>query len=227
MDIKKFIIGYDTYERHRMVAQFVTKRATKILDVGGGNNVLKMFVNVPVIVTNIEEGDVFSSGFYLPFPDSSFDVVTSLDVLEHIHLSQRSQFIDELIRVARQQVILCAPYGSPEHILLEYEMLNQLTKSGVKDRMLAEHVQYGLPKPDDVIEELPKQLKKSVWFTGDIKFNKFCFYIDHIGGNNSYKIIKLVASLLFNFIGILVVLPLSTTRKPSLSSNRMFIEIVK
>lgn len=220
--IRRFFIGYDTYERHRLVASLIDRQATGILDVGG-SGVLAAFTHIPVTVTNLSEGDVHSNALYLPFAGGSFDVVTSLDVLEHIPRHDRPQFIKELMRVAKLQVVLCAPYGSPEHIRCEKRVLEELAKKGRSDSMLAEHVDYGLPTPQEVLKYLPDNLPRNIHFTGDFRFNRFLFKIEYLGGPASFRIIKALAALMLNLVGNLVVYPVCHSTKPRSFTNRMVV----
>lgn len=52
-------------------------------------------------------------GLALPFADKSFDVVTSVDVIEHV--SDYHRFVDELLRVARRTVVIGTPNRRPEN----------------------------------------------------------------------------------------------------------------
>lgn len=51
----------------------------------------------------------------LPFPDRTFDIVTCLQVIEHLPPEQGLQLLDELERVARRQVIVTTPNGYMPH----------------------------------------------------------------------------------------------------------------
>lgn len=51
-------------------------------------------------------------GYRLPYPDASFDVVTTIDVLEHVPDYHR--FLDELLRVTRRAVVVSTPNRRPE-----------------------------------------------------------------------------------------------------------------
>lgn len=52
-------------------------------------------------------------GYHLPYKDKSFDVITSIDVIEHVE--KYDEFITELLRVARKAVILSTPNRRPEY----------------------------------------------------------------------------------------------------------------
>lgn len=53
------------------------------------------------------------NGYDLEFADNSFDVVTCVDVLEHVEDYHR--FLDELLRVSRKGVFISTPNRRPEH----------------------------------------------------------------------------------------------------------------
>ena len=50
----------------------------------------------------------------LPFADGSYDVVTALDVIEHLPKEGGLALLDELERVCRGQVVVLTPYGFME-----------------------------------------------------------------------------------------------------------------
>jgi SAM-dependent methyltransferase len=56
---------------------------------------------------------VHYDGRRIPFPDASFDVVTCVDVLEHI--PDYDQFLRELLRVSRGLVFVSTPNRRPEY----------------------------------------------------------------------------------------------------------------
>jgi SAM-dependent methyltransferase len=56
---------------------------------------------------------VHYDGVRLPFGDGQFDVVTSVDVIEHV--PDYHSFIDELLRVSRRSVVISTPNRRPEY----------------------------------------------------------------------------------------------------------------
>jgi ubiquinone/menaquinone biosynthesis C-methylase UbiE len=52
-------------------------------------------------------------GYNLPFPDNAFEVVTCVDVLEHVEDYER--LIGEMLRVSRKGVFLSTPNRRPEY----------------------------------------------------------------------------------------------------------------
>ena len=77
------------------------------------------------VVPNLIDGVrvVRAEGHALPFPDKSFDVVTLFDVIEHLLPDDDEAVCRELLRVARQHILLTAnnqestlPDGTQLHI---------------------------------------------------------------------------------------------------------------
>jgi SAM-dependent methyltransferase len=227
MKIRKYFIGYDTYERHRMVSKLIAPESKRILDVGGGHQRLAQFINKSIISANLEEGDIRASGLYLPFPDSTFETITSLDVLEHIPPDQRCDFLKELVRVCRNQVVVCAPYGSEEHMAGEKIVLKKILREGSGDKMLEEHVENGLPTMDIFKNCISEKISIQAWFSGYFQYNIFCFHVDHFLGSNRFKLIKVLLAIFLNLFGNLVIFPISLSRLPRSNANRMYVVINK
>src|SRR5947209_6118432 len=85
---------------HRLVlAAECAHAAHSVLDVGGrGNELARLLPQARVISANVEPpADVLVSGDQLPFPDGSFDMVTSCDVLEHIPPNRRQLHVAEVV----------------------------------------------------------------------------------------------------------------------------------
>jgi ubiquinone/menaquinone biosynthesis C-methylase UbiE len=108
---------------------------------------------------------VLYDGKHLPFKDDSSDAVVSLDTIEHLPKDQRWGFCKEMLRVARRVMILCAPFGTPEHIEYEKRMLVGNGLSAENFRLLTEHVEHGLPTPAEVAE-LASKFSGRVYYQG-------------------------------------------------------------
>lgn len=138
----------DTFERHSIIARLAGP-AGSVLDVGGVKGELGLFLpdaEVTTINMEGERADAHFDGDLLPFEDDSFDLAVSLDVLEHIPAEGRARHFEELARVARRQVLLCCPLGSPEHIEAEAGLASwYLETTGERHRFLEEHLTRGLP----------------------------------------------------------------------------------
>jgi hypothetical protein len=144
---------YDLYERHAVVSRLLRETIGHgqeddyILDVGGRTELLAQFLPCRVVSVNVDgSGNLFGSGCALPFVDSSFTAVVSIDTLEHLARERRLPFLRECLRVARRYVVVAAPFGSEGHRECE-KQLDSLYRSayGRPHIYLGEHVRYGLP----------------------------------------------------------------------------------
>lgn len=107
--------------RYTPVLEHVARTAaTHVLDVGCGSLGLGEFTSVPFVGcdTSFVAAPVATmtpirgSAIDLPFRNDSFDLVVSLDMLEHLPLQNRAAAIGELLRVSRGPVIFGCPCGS-------------------------------------------------------------------------------------------------------------------
>jgi Methyltransferase domain len=170
--IRSAALPADTRSRHRIAAQLLGSPAT-VLDVGGVKGVLELFLPAARILTvNVERpADVLFGGKHLPFRDSTFEAVTSLDVLEHIATHDRASHIAELARVASSTIVLSCPLGTERHRIAETELAAWYRNAtGVAHRFLEEHLANGLPT-DDELRELAAGagLHGKLWYHGDFR----------------------------------------------------------
>jgi len=97
---------------------------------------------------------VKGSALDLPFKDSSFDYVLSVDMLEHIPEAKRKKAVEEMVRVTRKKIYLSFPCGlvaeKADISLHKY----YLEKRGEAYPFLKEHVELGLPDCHQVYEWL-------------------------------------------------------------------------
>jgi hypothetical protein len=160
----------DTAERHRIVASLASSPRT-VLDVGGVRGQLAPFLpGAEITAVNVSgDGNVTFDGVTLPFPDGSFEAVTSLDVLEHIAPAQRPRHLDECLRVASRVVVLCCPAGTPEHVAAERELADWYAGVfGSRHPFLEEHLAIGLPSPAE-LAELAARAGGRLRFHGDFR----------------------------------------------------------
>jgi hypothetical protein len=86
----------------------------------------------------------------LPFEDRSFDVVLTLDMLEHVNPGDRSPILRELARVARRRVVAACPTGAAA-LEADRRLDAAYRKRGTTPPgWLAEHLDNGFPEPADL-----------------------------------------------------------------------------
>src|SRR5579862_7708279 len=113
-------ISFDLYERYVLlerIGRLFPPRETKyrVLDVGGhtprfwpdfSSMAVSLIPDAAVVVldmvsTSELKNYVQANGVQLPFRDHTFDLVCSLDTLEHIPVERRPDFLAELLRVTQ------------------------------------------------------------------------------------------------------------------------------
>lgn len=160
-------LNLDVELRYRAVARIIRdlhlERAT-ILELGAGSvsvgrYLRRRVVSVDPALPQIEEPwtiRILGSGCSLPFPDRAWDMVCSIDMLEHIPEASREQALREMVRVARRAIVLAVPTGSQAYEqdcrLNEYHV----KQHGVGHRFGVEHIKFGLPDSRRVCQLLSK-----------------------------------------------------------------------
>jgi SAM-dependent methyltransferase len=161
----------DTWERHALVAELAGDAPT-VLDVGGVPARLSAFLpRSSVTAVNVEPpADALFDGVALPFADGAYDVVASIDVLEHLERERRREHVRELARVARSRVVVCCPLGTPEHARSEAELAAWYRSTvGEAHRFLEEHVGYGLPREEELRALAGELGRARIAFHGDFR----------------------------------------------------------
>jgi hypothetical protein len=164
---------FDQYQRYRdvRVAVDIIQSWQKdvplhILDIGGTFTTLEFLSNYRVVAANrdIEDGiKLRCDGTKLPFENNSFDVVVTVDTLEHLPASQRQAFVDELLRVTASYAIITGPFANGYNELAEVTFNDFLVEGlGIEDRFLLEHQQNGLPNLDMCLQWVSKLAEHSI-----------------------------------------------------------------
>jgi len=90
---------------------------------------------------------VCADGCALPFQPGRFDLVVSLDSLEHVHRERRESYVLELLAASRAYVLLVAPFSNPETMLAEDLLAAFIRVVNQEEQpQLREHRDYGLPE---------------------------------------------------------------------------------
>jgi hypothetical protein len=157
----KLELPFDQYQRYKMVEELVglirDDRSLRVLDVGGHPGFISVFLpeddtfvldTLPPEGLNCIQGD----GARLPFENGSFDLVVSIDALEHIPPHRRLEFLEEQSRASRNYVLLAAPFED-ENISLAEQIVNEffIKKIGHPNDSLEEHFANGLPRLDETL----------------------------------------------------------------------------
>ena len=160
-------LPFDLFQRYRLAGQIChLLQPARVLDVGGylgdegGHLATSRDFLCPgpeadradeIRSTDLRQGDWPTHQPALawdqPFPDHSFDLVLSLDVLEHLAQEDRARFLDELDRLSGSWILLSAPFADPA-----VEAAEELLRKGLlsAQRFLKEHQELGLPALEGV-----------------------------------------------------------------------------
>jgi len=179
---------YDQFQRYSVLKLFLdffySQRKALVLDIGGLSPVreghacflpIKLIFSgrslsldpTPCCLADFIQGE----GTRLPFKDKTFDVVSALDVIEHISPQKRDAFIEEMCRVSKDSVLLSAPFKNKEIEDVENLLFCQLKKQyGIEHQQLLEHKKYGLPEIDEISQLLTQHMQTGSSFSyGSLK----------------------------------------------------------
>lgn len=185
-------LPFDQYQRYKAVQEIIRlikgqwQDKLKVLDVGGLSHthegrpffpIARFLPEDEITVLDVQDYDapnylrVDKAGLF-PLSDAAFDVVVSCDTLEHVPPERRPAFLDELLRVARQFVVLAAPFDSEDTRLAEQIFYDfHLRRLGAVQPQLYEHRLYGLPDLRALCENLESRGLHYVEFPSGYLYN--------------------------------------------------------
>ena len=172
----------------RILRPFLNGEAT-VLDAGCGEYGLSAFVAAKSIVgVDILPTDVKVDGFTfvhgsiitLPFAELSFSVAASVDVLEHLPEALRSEAVGQLVRVARETIIITFPAGKNARDIDEaFNRYLTATSQPIPD-WLSEHLENPYPDAAEVAalirteaNETGRRVKTEIHYSENLTVAKF------------------------------------------------------
>ena len=163
-------IAFDLYERYILLEHIGKlfrpgESPYNVLDVGGHTETFwpgfsslagvlipgARVAVVDLIPTAGLQNYIQASGVQLPFRDGAFDLVCSLDTLEHVPAEHRPALLSELLRVTQDGLYMAFPFDSASNRWAE-SMVREYTNVVLQNPVpaLLEHRQFGLPERESV-----------------------------------------------------------------------------
>ena len=162
-------LPYDQYQRYKTMSHIIEKLkknlgldSVKILEIGANEqkNLSKFLDKDIIYYTDIELPDSLKNDPFCFLADATnlntindqeFDIVIACDVLEHIALEKRAQFLTELNRVSKYCCIICFPHKTKAVENAEMRSNTYFKVIGNQDyRWLYEHSQQSLPSINEI-----------------------------------------------------------------------------
>ena len=148
---EKLNLPWDRYMRLKVVSDHLrrlvgTKKRARILDVGGFDGALALFLS-EYEVDLIDPATTSGSGLEIPLSDREYEIVVSIDVIEHVTPDKRSMLIKELTRISNSICLINFPNKAT---MPAQELVYALTGNS----FVREHVELGLPEKRWVMEEM-------------------------------------------------------------------------
>ena len=157
--VKPSVMVFDQYSRYHACAEVLRhagyKEAGQILEVGSGPECLfGQFVNeqdvtyIDPLISSQSDGRHICGDVFSPKLDGrKFSFVTSVDVYEHVPPASRQAFLERLISLATDAVILAFPSAENPAARETDQLMDQKYAAiyGNEYPWLKEHHEYGLP----------------------------------------------------------------------------------
>lgn len=134
----------------------ISKKSKKlsVLEIGSGSIGITRFYKGEVVGIDIEEEKynhprlkfLKASATLLPFKSSSFDVVISIDTLEHLSRKEQVKMVQEAFRVAKKHVLMTYPVGFNKY----HEKIIKTWKKSHLTKSLEEHLKGGTAQGNEI-----------------------------------------------------------------------------
>jgi ubiquinone/menaquinone biosynthesis C-methylase UbiE len=150
------------------------ERQTSVLEVGSGGQGISPFLSLLRGDCNVFLLDIRRDAFKglrngnrvvadrcrLPFKDKTFDVVISVDTVEHIPQMMRHNLYEELKRTCKEKIILTCPIQSNNGLFqgMQYDVMFQHLHERIyraKEPNTEQHIAAGHPTLEEINSELP------------------------------------------------------------------------
>jgi hypothetical protein len=177
-------IEHNQFFRMKTIADEIKKKYIKdqpisIMDVGGGNGLLAQFLPKNAEYCLVEPTVNGLDSNVLPIPKRNFSVVAACHVFEHVPLSERNNFLDNLCEQADDRVILVNPFEIDKGIEKKrLELFWEITEA----RWAKEHIECSLPTLRS-IKEFAKTRNKSISITpsGTSALSSAMVFVEYFG----------------------------------------------
>lgn len=159
-------LPFDHYARYRLAADVVGATCPggserDVIDIGGGPGSLAAFLPGDRVVasdlvapTYWHEAAprlVLADGGRMPFAPGAFDVVVTLDTLEHVPAKRREGLLRETLRISRGWVLVVCPCATPGVAEADGALLALVRHKFGEEfetvQVLQEHLGFGHPDP--------------------------------------------------------------------------------
>lgn len=143
-------LPWDRFVRLQAAAEQIKTsqfKACSILDVGGYEGALAFFLDGDHSVDVLDPETTGGTATSINAADLSYEVVTAVDVLEHITPEQRKTALSECARVASRLLVLnypCRESSPAQELMLKF----------TDNAFVRQHVEWELPDSNWVVNEL-------------------------------------------------------------------------
>ena len=145
-----------------------------------------------------------SSATFLPFKDKTFDVVISIDTLEHLTRKEQVEMVQEAYRVSKKYIFFTYPIGFNKY----HEKILKTWKRSHLTKSLEEHLHGGTANGDEVQRALKGRKYRMIEEKGT--HPAIAYYLNYLEQNLITKIFS--RTLLKIFLPILKI-PKGDTRR--------------